>query len=57
MMVGGVTQQPYLMSLIRQTVQATLNGYVQAAQVLTRIHRYIVSADMGGELMPWAHLL
>jgi fructokinase len=45
---GGVPQQPHLMPLIRQKVQAALNGYVQSPQVLTGIDGYIVAPGLGG---------
>ena len=45
---GGVPQQPHLMPLIRQKVQALINGYVQSPQVLTGIDGYIVPPGLGG---------
>lgn len=45
---GGVPQQPHLMPLIRQKVQAALNGYVQSPQVLIGIDGYIVPPGLGG---------
>jgi len=45
---GGVAQQPQLMPLIRQKTQATLNGYVQSAEILENIDSYIVPPMLGG---------
>lgn len=45
---GGVMAQPHLFPLIRQKVQASLNGYVQARAVLEEVDRYIVPPALGG---------
>jgi fructokinase len=45
---GGVAQQAHMLPLIRQKVQAQLNGYVQSPQVLTGIDDYIVAPGLGG---------
>ncbi len=45
---GGVPQQPHLIPLIRQKVQALLNGYVQSPQILKEISSYIVPPGLGG---------
>ncbi len=44
---GGVMDQPRLLPLIRREVQALLNGYVQAPQVLESIDQYIVLPKLG----------
>lgn len=48
-MGGGVMKQAHLFPLIRQEVQRLLNGYVQAAEILTDIDRYIVPPALGGQ--------
>jgi len=44
---GGVMGQPQLFSLVRQKVQASLNGYVGATAVLEDINQYIVPPALG----------
>lgn len=44
---GGVMQQPQLFPLIHTRVQALLNGYVQADQILEHIDQYIVAPGLG----------
>lgn len=44
---GGVSQQPQLLTLIRQKTQATLNGYVQSPAILEAIDTYIVPPGLG----------
>ena len=46
-MGGGVMQQAQLYPLIRQEVQALLNQYVQAPEILERIDEYIVPPALG----------
>lgn len=47
-MGGGVMEQPHLFRLVRQKVQALLNDYVQAPEILERIDDYIVPPGLGG---------
>jgi fructokinase len=47
-MGGGVMQQSQLFPMVRQRVQALLNGYVQAREILERIDAYIVPPALGG---------
>jgi len=44
---GGVMEQPQLWPLVRQEVQALLNGYVQARAILEEIEGYIVPPGLG----------
>jgi fructokinase len=44
---GGVMQQPQVFPLLRQKVQALLNGYVQSAAILDQIDTYIVPPALG----------
>ena len=44
---GGVMQQPHLFPLIRQKTQISLNGYLQAPQILEHIDQYIVPPGLG----------
>jgi fructokinase len=44
---GGVMNHRGLLPLVRERVRITLNGYVQAPQVLTAIDEYIVSPALG----------
>jgi fructokinase len=46
---GGVMQQSQLLPLIREKTLATLNGYVQSAQILEHIDEYIVPAALEGK--------
>jgi fructokinase len=46
---GGVMQQAQLLPLIREKTLATLNGYVQSAQILERIDEYIVPVALEGK--------
>ena len=46
-MGGGVMQQAQLFPLIRQKVQALLNEYVQAPEILDQIETYIVPPGLG----------
>ena len=46
-MGGGVMQQAQLFPLIRQKVQALLNEYVQAPEILDQIDAYIVPPGLG----------
>lgn len=45
---GGVMSHPQMFPLVRNEVQHLLNGYVQAAQVLSQIDEYIVPPKLGG---------
>jgi fructokinase len=44
---GGVMSQGQLFPLIRQRVQALLNGYIQAPAILEQIDTYIVPPGLG----------
>jgi fructokinase len=44
---GGVAQQAHMLPLIRQKVQALLNGYVQSAHITQNIDEYIVLPGLG----------
>lgn len=44
---GGVPQQAHLLPLVRQKVQALLNGYVQSPAITEQIDQYIVPAALG----------
>ena len=44
---GGVMEQPQLLPLVRQKVQESLNGYIQATEILNCIDRYIVAPSLG----------
>jgi fructokinase len=44
---GGVSSQPVLLPMVRQKVLASLNGYVQAPEVLQDIDSYIVNPGLG----------
>jgi fructokinase len=44
---GGVMEQPQLFPLVRQRVQALLNGYVQHPAILRDIDQYIVPPGLG----------
>lgn len=46
-MGGGVMSQPHLFPMVRQKVQALLNGYVQSPAILDDIDRYIVPPGLG----------
>ena len=46
-MGGGVMEQAHLFPLIRQKVQAALNGYVQSPVILEHIDQYIVPPGLG----------
>lgn len=46
---GGVMGQAHLIPLIRQKVQALLNGYVQHATILGNIDQYIVPPGLGNQ--------
>jgi len=46
-MGGGVMEQSHLFPLIRQRVQALLNGYVQSPTILEQIDGYIVPPALG----------
>jgi len=48
-MGGGVMQQTQLYPLIRREVQALLNGYVQAPEILDQIDAYIVPPGLGNQ--------
>jgi fructokinase len=45
---GGVMRQEALFPLIREEVQALLNGYIQSPMILERIADYIVPPALGG---------
>jgi fructokinase len=47
---GGVMSQGHLFSLIRQEVQALLNGYVQVPAILQQIDTYIVPPGLGSRV-------
>jgi fructokinase len=44
---GGVMQQDFLFPLIREKVQALLNGYVQVPPILEHISTYIIPPGLG----------
>lgn len=44
---GGVMQQSHLFPLIHQKTQSSLNGYVQAPQIMENIEQYIVPPGLG----------
>src|SRR5919202_1595436 len=44
---GGVMQQEFLFPLIREKVQALLNGYVQVPAILEHINAYIIPPGLG----------
>jgi fructokinase len=44
---GGVMERRLLFPLIHRDVQALLNGYVQAAQILSHVDRYVVPPSFG----------
>jgi fructokinase len=46
---GGVMAQARLFPLVRAEVQALLNGYIQAPQIVERIDEYIVPPALGGQ--------
>ena len=46
---GGVMRQTHLFPRIRAGVLALLNGYIQAPEILERIHEYIVPPALGGD--------
>ena len=46
-MGGGVMKQRQLLPLVRTEVQALLNGYVQAPEILDDIERYVVPPALG----------
>jgi fructokinase len=45
---GGVMEQTHLLPLVRKKTLATLNGYIQAPQILQRIDTFIVSPELAG---------
>ncbi len=45
---GGVMQQPHLFPLIHAELAKILNEYVQAPQLLTAIHEYVVPPGLNG---------
>jgi fructokinase len=47
---GGVMNQRHLFPLIRREVQALLNGYIQAPDVLEQIDTYIVPSGLAGRV-------
>ncbi|GAB4500465.1 MAG: ROK family protein [Anaerolineales bacterium] len=44
---GGVSAQPGLLPLLRQKLQAALNGYVQSPKITETIDQFIVSPGLG----------
>jgi fructokinase len=50
---GGVMEQAHLLPMVRRNVQALLNGYVSASEILGEIDHYIVSPRLG----KWAGVL
>lgn len=44
---SGVMQQEQLFPLVRQKLQASLNGYVQAPELLEHMDEYVVPAKLG----------
>jgi fructokinase len=44
---GGVAQQTHMLPLVRQKVQALLNGYVQSPRITKDIENYIVLPGLG----------
>jgi fructokinase len=45
---GGVMEQTHLLPLVREKTLATLNGYIQAPQILQLVESYIVPAALAG---------
>lgn len=48
-MGGGIMEQPRVFPAVRQKVQALLNGYLQAPEILERIDEYIVPPHLGNQ--------
>jgi fructokinase len=48
-MGGGVMEQRQLFPLVREKVQALLNGYVQSPAILEGIDEYIVPPGLGSK--------
>ncbi len=48
-MGGGVMAQPQLLPMVRQKLQASLNGYVQATAVTQDIGHYVVPPALGSQ--------
>ncbi|GAB4487255.1 MAG: ROK family protein [Anaerolineales bacterium] len=46
---GGVSQQPQVMTLVREKVPALLNGYIQSPEILEHIENYIVNPGLGNQ--------
>lgn len=44
---GGVMEQPQLLPMLREKLQASLNGYVQDAAVLQHIDQFVVAPGLG----------
>ncbi len=44
---GGVMQRNFLFPMIRQVVQGELKGYLQHANLLDDIHKYIIPPELG----------
>jgi fructokinase len=48
-MGGGVMLSKHLFPLVRDEVRLLLNGYIQTAEILQDIDRYIVPPQLGGK--------
>jgi fructokinase len=46
---GGVMSQPHLFALVRQNLQAQLNGYVQHPAIIDNIEHYVVPPALGNQ--------
>ncbi|MDQ3248105.1 MAG: ROK family protein, partial [Chloroflexota bacterium] len=44
---GGVMEQAHLFALVHNQVYTMLNGYIQSAQILENMDRYIVPPGLG----------
>jgi fructokinase len=44
---GGVMEQPHLLPRVRRELRTQLNGYIQAADILDELERYVVAPALG----------
>jgi fructokinase len=44
---GGVMRQARLLPMVQRETQQLLNGYIQSAEILERIEKYIVAPELG----------
>jgi fructokinase len=49
-MGGGVMQQARLLPLIRERLRHWLGGYIDRAEILTRVDRYVVAPELGDDV-------